>query len=104
MVVVTNFFFRIVTYIRINNPLVVGWMEADFNTSVQSIVRKGKIYADKMTGEVQNMSLESFTGRSSYDILIKKNFKNLNVHVSPTVGVGDITKILYHDMSNFISW
>ncbi len=73
MVGVTNFFFHIVTYIRINNPLVVGWMEADLNASLQSMVRKGQIYADKMTGEVQNTSLESFTGRSSYDILVKKN-------------------------------
>ncbi len=48
----------------------IDWMDADFNASLQLIVKNGQAYADKMTEVVCNSSPER--SMLFHDILIKK--------------------------------
>ncbi len=47
----------------------IDWMDADFNASLQLIVKNGQAYADKMTEVVWNSSPER--SMLFHDILIK---------------------------------
>lgn len=50
----------------------IDWMDADFNASMQLIVKKGQGYADKMTGVVWHSSPER--SLLFHDILIKNYY------------------------------